>query len=193
MDKIQGRFIPLPLADVDTDMIIPAGYMKSVGKEGYGKHLFERLREADPSFPTNREYLSGAPILVARENFGCGSSREHAVWALTQAAIRAIIAPSFADIFASNAPKNGLVTIVLPSKQVEELLDCGEKEEGVLTISFATRKITTSWGAEYRFEYEDALLKRLGRDDLDYLLSRRKVTDEHFQERSREIFLRECP
>lgn len=193
MDQIQGKFIPLPLADVDTDMIIPAGYMKSVGKEGYGRYLFERLREADPSFPTNKASLSGAPILVARENFGCGSSREHAVWALTQTGIRVVIAPSFADIFASNASKNGLVTIVVSEDAVEKLLEYGMNQEGALTISFARRVLFTSEGKEYRFEYNEAALRRSGSDDLDYLLFKKKVIEEHFRERSGELFLTECP
>ena len=109
MDKIIGKTIPLAMNEVDTDLIIPAQYLTSIKKEGYGKNVFRRLKDSDPYFVFNQEKYQGANILVTKENFGCGSSREHAVWALKEAGIKAVIAISFADIFFNNAAKNGLV------------------------------------------------------------------------------------
>ena len=112
VSPIEGRAYPLGLANVDTDLIIPASHLKTVSRSGLGACAFEMLRDtpgnlfADPIF-------HGAPILIAGDNFGCGSSREHAAWALTDMGIRAIIAPSFSDIFSSNAFKNGIATVVL--------------------------------------------------------------------------------
>lgn len=188
MEKIEGIYIPLALADIDTDMIIPAGYMRSCGREGYGEHLFERLRERDPSFPTNLPRYRGASIIVARENFGCGSSREHAVWALKQAGIQVIIAPSFADIFASNAAKNGLIAIIQPSEVVEELLERGGGGT-TLDISMANHSIHTSWGKKYRFDYDEFRQKRIGMDDLEYLLEKREIIVAHHARSRGRIFL----
>jgi 3-isopropylmalate/(R)-2-methylmalate dehydratase small subunit len=119
---------PLPLANVDTDMIIPAQYMKSLTRTGLGKHLFRELRFVDDGsehgdFILNRPACRKAGILVADRNFGCGSSREHAVWALTDFGIRCVIAPSFGDIFAGNARKNGLLLIRLPDATCARLRD----------------------------------------------------------------------
>src|SRR5271163_1016549 len=103
---ISSKVIPLPMKDVDTDLIIPAQFLTSISRDGYGENLFRRLRDADPQFPLNLAKHAGAEILVADSNFGCGSSREHAVWALQGAGFRAVLAKSFADIFYSNASKN---------------------------------------------------------------------------------------
>ncbi|SEH20418.1 3-isopropylmalate/(R)-2-methylmalate dehydratase small subunit [Sphingopyxis sp. YR583] len=119
--RMKAVAAPLPLANVDTDMIIPAQYMKSLSRSGLGKHLFQELRfdrsgEERADFVLNRPQCRNAQIIVADRNFGCGSSREHAVWALTDFGIRCVIAPSFGDIFASNARKNGLLLIRLPDE-----------------------------------------------------------------------------
>ncbi|WP_447763217.1 3-isopropylmalate dehydratase small subunit [Sphingopyxis panaciterrae] len=124
--RIRAVAAPLPLANVDTDMIIPARYMKALTRSGLGKHLFQELRFDDrgrerETFVLNRPACRGAQILIAERNFGCGSSREHAVWALTDYGIRCVIAPSFGDIFAGNARKNGLLLIRLPEAQCERL------------------------------------------------------------------------
>jgi len=119
---------PLPLANVDTDMIIPAQYMKALTRTGLGKHLFQELRFAEDGsersdFILNKPACRNAEILIADRNFGCGSSREHAVWALTDFGIRCVIAPSFGDIFAGNARKNGLLLIRLPDATCARLRD----------------------------------------------------------------------
>jgi len=124
--RVRGVAAPLPLANVDTDMIIPANFMKALTRDGLGAHLFEELRfAADGSereeFILNRPACRSAQILIADRNFGCGSSREHAVWALDDFGIRCIIAPSFGDIFAGNARKNGLLLIRLPEALCERL------------------------------------------------------------------------
>jgi 3-isopropylmalate/(R)-2-methylmalate dehydratase small subunit len=126
--RMKAVAAPLPLANVDTDMIIPAQYMKSLTRTGLGKHLFRELRFVDDGsergdFILNRPACREAGILVADRNFGCGSSREHAVWALTDFGIRCVIAPSFGDIFAGNARKNGLLLIRLPDATCAQLRD----------------------------------------------------------------------
>ncbi|WP_077145062.1 3-isopropylmalate dehydratase small subunit [Sphingopyxis sp. KK2] len=124
--RVRGVAAPLPLANVDTDMIIPASFMKALTRDGLGAHLFEALRFATDGserddFILNRPACRDAQILIADRNFGCGSSREHAVWALDDFGIRCVIAPSFGDIFANNARKNGLLLIRLPEALCERL------------------------------------------------------------------------
>ena len=126
--RIAGRAIPFGRANVDTDLIIPAAYLKTTGREGLGRFAFEPLRH-DPANVFDNPAFAGAPILIAGENFGCGSSREHAVWALVDLGLRAVIAPSFSDIFASNAFKSGLVTVALPPAQVDRLLEIAAEGE----------------------------------------------------------------
>src|SRR6266487_5445417 len=115
-----GRAVPLRRSNVDTDQIIPAEYLKRVSRAGFGEGLFAAWRE-DPSFVLNQPQYAGATILVAGKNFGCGSSREHAVWALADFGFRAVIAPSFADIFANNCVKNGVLPVVLGEEEVSEI------------------------------------------------------------------------
>lgn len=141
MKKIVSKFIPLPRKDVDTDMIIPAEFLKTTSRDGLGEHLFARLREAEKDFPTERSIYRNAEILVARDNFGCGSSREHAAWALADRGIRVVIAPSFADIFKKNATSNNILPIELPELAVEWLLTLEERSLVLLwkLISIAKR------------------------------------------------------
>ena len=125
-ERVRGVAVWLPLANVDTDMIIPARFMKALTREGLGRHLFEELRRAPdggerPDFVLNRPAGRLARILIAERNFGCGSSREHAVWALADFGICCVIAPSFGDIFAGNARKNGLLLIRLPDEVCTDL------------------------------------------------------------------------
>ena len=167
--KLTSQFIPLDLDHVDTDMIIPAQYLTKIDRDGYGENLFQRLREQDKNFVFNDPCYFGAEILLTKENFGCGSSREHAVWALMQAGIKVIIAQSYSDIFYSNATKNGLLTICLDEKVVAELI---RRREGLLTIDLVKQTITTE-KAVFAFAY-DAFLKECfikGQDDIDYLLA----------------------
>lgn len=122
----KGKVAPLYRANVDTDQIIPKQFLKKIEKTGFGEFLFNDWRRsaqgvADPSFVLNQPKYSAASILVAAKNFGCGSSREHAVWALADFGFRVVIAPSFADIFANNCVKNGVLTVVLKEKEVEEI------------------------------------------------------------------------
>lgn len=134
--RVTAVAAPLPLANVDTDMIIPARYMKALTRSGLGRHLFRELRFDEAggereSFILNRPACRGAQILIADRNFGCGSSREHAVWALTDFGIRCVIAPSFGDIFSGNARKNGLLLIRLPEAS------CGRLREEIALAQFA--------------------------------------------------------
>ena len=131
--KIRSKVVPLPMKDIDTDLIIPAQYLTSISRAGYGQNLFRRLKDGDPNFPFNLPKYKGAEILVADENFGCGSSREHAVWALRDAGIKAVVCKSFADIFYNNSAKNGLVLVKLPADVVDSMLAAAAKDEYVAT------------------------------------------------------------
>jgi 3-isopropylmalate dehydratase, small subunit len=127
-DKVSGVAAPMPMINIDTDMIIPKNFLKTIKRSGLGKHLFHEMRYDDdgnpkPDFVLNNAPFDQANIIVARDNFGCGSSREHAPWALKDFGIRVVIAPSFADIFYNNCFKNGLLPLALPAEDVEELLD----------------------------------------------------------------------
>lgn len=171
--EIQGKTIPLAMNDVDTDLIIPAQYLTSVSEHGYGENLFRRLKDNDADFVFNQEKYQGANILLAGNNFGCGSSREHAVWALRQAGVDAVIAPSFADIFTNNSGKNGLLLICLPEKTVDEMMIKSEAGDYDLTIDLNLQEITTSEQDKLQFEL-DPFVKHCfmqGLDELDYLLS----------------------
>ena len=120
MDKfttLTARCVPLEINDVDTDLIIPAQYLTSISRDGYGENVFRRLRDENPDFPLNQDKFKDVQILLAAKNFGCGSSREHAVWALQGYGFRVVIAESFADIFFSNSAKNGLLLISLPRRR----------------------------------------------------------------------------
>ncbi|MGZ8313083.1 MAG: 3-isopropylmalate dehydratase small subunit [Allosphingosinicella sp.] len=146
--RIEGRFVPLGLANVDTDLIIPARHLKTLSREGLGVHAFEPLR-AEPDNVFDDPRFAGAPILVAGDNFGCGSSREHAAWALLDRGIRAVIAPSFSDIFAGNAFKNGIVTVVLEQAEVDRLLELAGEHS--LAVDLQSLTVETSSGETFTF------------------------------------------
>ena len=134
--KIEGVAAPLDRVNVDTDAIIPAIHLKSIRRTGYGQFLFERWRfnedgSTRPEFVLNQPSYANASILVAGRNFGCGSSREHAPWALNEYGIRCVIAPSFADIFFNNCFQNGLLPIVLPEEKVRQIMDLASENPGV--------------------------------------------------------------
>ena len=140
---ISGSAAPLDRADVDTDQIIPASWLKRVERTGFGVGLFSAWRENDPNFVLNRPEYVGASILVAGPNFGIGSSREHAVWALTDYGFRAVVSPRFGDIFRNNATKTGLVPVVVSSQFGEALLRAVEADPGlIITIDVAERRIS---------------------------------------------------
>lgn len=151
VSTIEGRAIPLGLRNVDTDVIIPAHWLKTVTREGLGKGAFETLR-AQPGNLFDDPQFAGAPILIAGDNFGCGSSREHAAWALADLGIAAVIAPSFSDIFASNAYKNGILAVELPQAVVDRLLDVATTDP--ITVDLDSQTVTTPFQDRFRFDID---------------------------------------
>ena len=146
---VQGRAIPWGAKNVDTDVIIPSHYLKTISREGLGRGAFETIRR-DPANLFDDPAYAGAPILIAGDNFGCGSSREHAAWALGDLGIRVVIAPSFSDIFSSNAVKNGIVPVVLPQEVVDRLLAVA-REGLALTVDLGTCTVTTPYQDRFPF------------------------------------------
>jgi 3-isopropylmalate/(R)-2-methylmalate dehydratase small subunit len=186
-DQLTGLVAPLDRANVDTDAIIPKQFLKSIKRTGFGPNLFDEWRYLDrgepgmdnsqrplnPDFVLNQPRYTGAQVLLARENFGCGSSREHAPWALSDYGFRVIIAPSFADIFYNNCFKNGLLPIVLAPDIVERLFQEVQAAPGYkLTVDLAAQTITTPAGESISFEV-DAFRKHCllhGLDDIGLTL-----------------------
>lgn len=162
IDTIEGKAYPLGRPNIDTDIIIPAHWLKTVTREGLGKGAFETIR-AEPGNVFDDPRYAGAPILIAGDNYGCGSSREHAAWAMADMGIRAVIAPSFSDIHAGNAFKNGILTVVLPQEQVDRLLEVAK--EHPIAIDLDAQTVTTPYQDRFRFEIDafrkDCLLKGL--------------------------------
>ncbi|MBV9206522.1 MAG: 3-isopropylmalate dehydratase small subunit [Actinobacteria bacterium] len=184
-----GRAVPLRRANVDTDQIIPAEYLKRVSRAGFGEGLFAAWRE-DPAFVLNNPAHAGATILVAGTDFGTGSSREHAVWALTDYGFRAVIAPRFGDIFCSNATKAGLLPVVLPEATVTALHDAIEADPGTeVTVDLADRTVRAGAGITAPFQIDDYTRWRLmeGLDDIGLTL--RYADDIAAFERSRPAWL----
>jgi len=164
---VTGRALPLERANVDTDQIIPSHWLKRIERTGYALGLFEAWRR-DPSFVLNDDRYRGANILIAGANFGCGSSREHAVWALRESGFRAVIAPTIADIFKSNAIKNGLVPVELESDAVSRLLAAVKADAGTtITVDVAQRTVAAP-GLEAPFALADFFQTYLleGLDDI---------------------------
>lgn len=184
---LDGLVVPLDRANVDTDAIIPKQFLKSIKRAGFGPNLFDEWRYLDhgepgksnhdrplnPEFVLNRPRYQGASVLLARENFGCGSSREHAPWALEDYGFRAIIAPSFADIFYNNCFKNGILPIVLDAAVVDRLFrECETNEGYALTVDLDTQTVTTPTGDSIRFDVDAGRKHRLlnGLDDIGLTL-----------------------
>ena len=165
--RLTGVAAPLPMVNVDTDMVIPKNYLKVTERTGLGKHLFAEMRfNADgserPDSVLNRPAWRQAQILVAFENFGCGSSREHAPWALRDFGIRCVIAPSFADIFFNNCFKNGILPLVLPKAVCAQLIDDAERgANATLTIDLEAQALTRPDGERIAFEVEPSRRSRL--------------------------------
>lgn len=166
----QGIVAPLDLANVDTDMIIPKQFLKSIKRTGFGKNLFDELRYEDEGQPDqectgrplredfvlNQAKYAGSSVLLARRNFGCGSSREHAPWALDDYGFRVVIAPSFADIFFNNCFKNGLLPIQLSEENVEQLFQEVASQEGYsLSVDLDAQTVTTPSGVSFSFDVDD--------------------------------------
>jgi 3-isopropylmalate/(R)-2-methylmalate dehydratase small subunit len=148
---VEGRAIPFGLKNADTDIIIPARWLKTVTREGLGRGAFEALR-AKPDNVFDQPEFKGAPILIAGDNFGCGSSREHAAWALLDMGVKAVIAPSFSDIFAGNAFKNGILTVALAQEHVDRLMEVAETDPIAIDLDHQT--VTTPFQDRFTFEID---------------------------------------
>ena len=178
IDTIAGNAIPLNRADVDTDQIMPKQFLKRIERSGYGPFAFFDWRK-DESFVLNDQAYAGAPIMLAQQNFGCGSSREHAVWGLEDIGVQAILAPSFADIFRNNCSKVGLLTIVLAQEDIDYLMSRSEElPDSQLKIDLKSQTVTVA-GSEWQrtFEIDPFIKNRLlnGLDDIG-------ITMEHEQD-----------
>lgn len=187
---MKSLIIPLPRKNIDTDLIIPADFLKGTSKEGLGQYLFDRLRKDDPTFPFNLEKYRQASILVTQDNFGCGSSREHAAWALKDWGIAAIIAPSYSDIFYNNALKNFLLPIKLDAEIVESMLERAAEIDLVLEIDLEKQRVILPGGEFYDFHINPyrkyCLTKNL--DDLDYLLEAKDEIAAFEKKRDQNLF-----
>ncbi len=161
LKELTGVAAPMPMINVDTDMIIPKQYLKTISREGLGKGLFHSMRYNDdgsdnPDFVLNKEAYKQANFLIAGDNFGCGSSREHAAWALEDFGIRCVIAPSFSDIFYNNAFKNGMLLIKLPQESIDQLTKQAEYgSNAVFSVDLESQTVTAPDGSEHTFELDD--------------------------------------
>ena len=188
MDKfttLSGIAAPMPLVNIDTDMIIPKQFLKTIKRSGLGVNLFDEMRYDDdgkeiPDFVLNKPQYRNAEILVAGDNFGCGSSREHAPWAIKDFGIRCVIAPSFADIFYNNCFKNGILPIALPQEEVDKLMDDAERgSNAVITVDLENQTITGPDGGAITFEV-DAFKKHClmnGLDDIGLTMEKAAAID----------------
>ncbi|OYX49473.1 MAG: 3-isopropylmalate dehydratase small subunit [Sphingomonas sp. 32-66-10] len=169
--KVEGRAYPWGAKNIDTDIIIPAHWLKTISREGLGKGAFETVR-AQPGNIFDDPAYAGSPILIAGDNFGCGSSREHAAWALKDMGITAVIAPSYSDIFSGNAFKNGIVAVVLPQEAIDRLIEVAKTDP--VTIDLETMTVTTPFQDRFTFEMDpfrrDCLMQ--GLDEVGLTLAR---------------------
>ena len=184
-EKLQGIAAPMPLVNIDTDMIIPKVHLKSIKRTGFGKNLFDEMRfnrdrSEIPDFVLNKPQYRKAEILVAGDNFGCGSSREHAPWAIADFGIKCVVSTSFADIFFSNCFKNGILPVVLPQEQVDLLMEDAERGANArMTVDLEAQEITTSEGTVIAFEV-DAFKKHCllnGLDDIGLTMEKASAID----------------
>ena len=190
--KLHGLVVPIDRPNVDTDAIIPKQFLKSIKRTGFGPNLFDEWRYLDkgeagqdnsqrplnPDFALNQARYQGAAILLARDNFACGSSREHAPWALYDFGIRALVAPSYADIFFGNACKNGLLPLTLPAAVVDQLFEEVAANVGYkLTVDLLAQRVTTPSGAVFKFDFKADLKERLlhGLDDIKAYEGKKKL------------------
>jgi 3-isopropylmalate/(R)-2-methylmalate dehydratase small subunit len=184
-EKLSGIAAPMPLINIDTDMIIPKVFLKTIKRSGLGVNLFDEMRYLDdgsenPDFVLNKPQYREAEILVAGDNFGCGSSREHAPWAIKDFGIRCVISTSYADIFFNNCFKNGILPIVLPKAQVDVLMKDAEKGSNArIEVDLEAQTVTTSDGETFSFEV-DALKKHCllnGLDDIGLTMEKAASID----------------
>ena len=179
-NSLTGVAAPLPLINTDTDMIIPKQFLKTIKRTGLGVNLFSEMRYKDdgsekPDFILNQKAYRDTQVLVAGENFGCGSSREHAPWAINDFGIKCIIAPSFADIFYNNCFKNGILPIVLPPEEVDVFMKDAEKGSNArISIDLETQTVTSSEGVAFNFKVDPFRKHCLmnGLDDIDLTLEK---------------------
>lgn len=179
-----GTTVPLDYTDVDTDQIVPAEYCRRITKSGYEDALFANWRR-DPNFIFNHPDRAGASVLIAGSGFGIGSSREHAVWALRDWGVVAVIAPSFGDIFRSNATKNGMLPVVLSAGAVRDLLSRSEADpKSTVTVDLTTQQVRAD-GRSWDFQFDEQARWMLihGYDDIDLALTRQRVIAAYEQER----------
>jgi len=183
---LTGVAAPLPIINVDTDMLIPKQFLKTIKRTGLGKHLFDEMRytpegQEIPDFVLNQPAYRQAKILVAGDNFGCGSSREHAPWALADFGIKCIIAPSFADIFYNNCFKNGILPIVLPQDDVDKLMDDAERgANAIVSVDLEKQEVRGPDGGCLKFEIDPFRKQCLlnGWDDIGRTLqNEQKISD----------------
>ncbi|HVN02433.1 MAG TPA: 3-isopropylmalate dehydratase small subunit [Caulobacteraceae bacterium] len=185
---LHAKAAPLDIANLDTDQIIPKQFLKTVDREGLGKGLFYDLRfdaagRPREDFVLNDPRYAGAGVLIAGDKFGCGSSREHAPWALLDYGVKCVIAPSFADIFYNNCFQNGLLPIALPEPQVRALMDEARGGNHVFSVDLATQTVTAPSGKQFRFEIDPARKEKLlnGLDAIGETLQRAKDIDVYEQ------------
>ncbi|MEH6758469.1 MAG: 3-isopropylmalate dehydratase small subunit [Parasphingorhabdus sp.] len=178
VSKVEGRAIPFGRKNIDTDVIIPAAWLKTISREGLGEGAFETIRKQEGNIFDDPEY-AGASILIAGDNFGCGSSREHAAWALDDMGIKAIIAPSFSDIFSSNAFKNGLLAIPLPQEAVDRLMEVAKTDP--ITIDMESMSVTTPFQDRFTFEMDPFRQQCLmnGLDEIDLTMAKSDAIKTH--------------
>ncbi|WP_336959665.1 3-isopropylmalate dehydratase small subunit [Sphingobium aquiterrae] len=186
MDKVEtveGSAYPLGVKNVDTDMIIAAKWLKTISRAGMGQGAFEALR-TDPANVFDDPAYAGSPILIAGDNFGCGSSREHAAWALADMGIKAVIAPSFSDIFSSNAFKNGILTVVLPQEAVDRLMEVAKTDP--IHVDLEHQTVTTPFQDRFTFDIDPFRKMCLmgGLDEIGLTLSDVKSIDS-YEEKAR--------
>ncbi|MAY87722.1 3-isopropylmalate dehydratase small subunit [Arenibacterium halophilum] len=186
-DKLTGVAAPMPLVNIDTDMIIPKQFLKTIQRSGLGANLFDEMRydregNEVPDFVLNQPAYREAEILVAGENFGCGSSREHAPWAIKDFGIRCVIAPSFADIFYNNCFKNGILPIALPQEAVDVLMKDAEKGSNArMSVDLEAQTVTTSDGEVFTFELDSFKKHCLmeGLDDIGLTMAKEASIDSY--------------
>ena len=187
--ELTGVAAPLPMINVDTDMIIPKQFLKTIKRTGLGANLFHEMRfdaegRENPDFVLNKPAYRGAEVLVAGANFGCGSSREHAPWALMDFGIRCVIAPSFADIFFNNAAKNGILLITLPQAEIDKLMDDASRGANArLTVDLPNQEIRRPDGEVIKFDIDPFKKKCLieGLDDIGLTLNKKAAIDSYEQ------------
>ena len=174
VSRVEGRAYPFGMKNVDTDIIIPAEWLKTISRAGLGKGAFEVLRKEPGNIFEDPRY-AGAPIIIAGDNFGCGSSREHAAWALLDMGVRAVIAPSFSDIFSGNAFKNGILTVVLPQPAVDRLMEVAATD--TISIDLEHQTVTTRFQDRFTFEIDTFRKECLmgGLDEIGLTMARDKA------------------